>query len=242
MKTDNARLNVDFLLAIAFFHAGAAVAIFYYGLSYFWIALLIWPFSHGIGLAVGYHRLLTHRGFKASINIMPVLLELLVSGLHVWNWFFHPIRNSESIFPGRLHQGRAIHVLNASCRSPGAILLFNLVCMAFLVVKCSHWLSLAFTSLALSAIFMFIPVCCDSIAWLSRSRIQSALDSAAHALKLAFGMLYQYVYELSASAVVYSFGINISGFEHSMSKTARKSLNLSVAASNSIVSNPRLQL
>lgn len=109
MKTDNARLNVDFLLAIAFFHAGAAVAIFYYGLSYFWLALIIWPFSHGIGLAVGYHRLLTHRGFKVHPfleYLITICGTLCLQGEHIKWIAIHRVHHKETDRVGDPHSPR----------------------------------------------------------------------------------------------------------------------------------------
>jgi stearoyl-CoA desaturase (delta-9 desaturase) len=66
------KFRLDTVIGITIFHIGAILApiysyIYYETIftlvAYPMLALLIWPISHGLGLAVGYHRLLTHRGF-----------------------------------------------------------------------------------------------------------------------------------------------------------------------------------
>ena len=72
---DNRKLRYGNIAVMSIFHILALVAIFMFA-DLFWlvIALLAWPVSHGVGLALGYHRLLTHRGFKT-----PKWLEYLIT-------------------------------------------------------------------------------------------------------------------------------------------------------------------
>lgn len=84
METNNTRLNKSFLGLLALFHIFAIWAVFYFFWELFangnfhWglplLAYVVRKFSHGVGLAVGYHRLLTHRGFKT-----PLLLEWIIT-------------------------------------------------------------------------------------------------------------------------------------------------------------------
>ena len=46
------------------FHVGAIVALFMFTWKAFWVAVLLWWVSGSLGIGMGYHRLLTHRGYK----------------------------------------------------------------------------------------------------------------------------------------------------------------------------------
>jgi len=50
-----------FLLAV---HAGAVVALFNFSWPAFFVAVFLWWVSGSLGIGIGFHRLLTHRGFK----------------------------------------------------------------------------------------------------------------------------------------------------------------------------------
>lgn len=50
-----------FLIA---FHLGAVVALFNFSWPAFFLAFFLWWVSGSLGIGIGYHRLLTHRGFK----------------------------------------------------------------------------------------------------------------------------------------------------------------------------------
>jgi sn-1 stearoyl-lipid 9-desaturase len=46
------------------FHLGAIAALFFFTWKAFFVALALWWISAGPGIGMGYHRLLTHRGYK----------------------------------------------------------------------------------------------------------------------------------------------------------------------------------
>ena len=46
------------------FHLGAIAALFFFTWKAFFVALFLWWASGSLGIGMGYHRLLTHRGFK----------------------------------------------------------------------------------------------------------------------------------------------------------------------------------
>jgi stearoyl-CoA desaturase (delta-9 desaturase) len=46
------------------FHIGALVALFFFSWKAFLVAMFLWWLAGGLGVGVGYHRLLTHRGYK----------------------------------------------------------------------------------------------------------------------------------------------------------------------------------
>jgi fatty-acid desaturase len=46
------------------FHVGALAALFFFSWKAFLLAMVLWWAAGGLGVGVGYHRLLTHRGYK----------------------------------------------------------------------------------------------------------------------------------------------------------------------------------
>lgn len=48
------------------FHVGAIVALFFFTWKAFALALVLWWVAGSLGIGIGYHRLLTHRGYKTS--------------------------------------------------------------------------------------------------------------------------------------------------------------------------------
>lgn len=73
------RLKVDpvYAAVIVFLHLGAVAALFFFQWKYL-AALVILHIITGIGITVGYHRLLTHRSFEASA---PVEWLLSIAGV-----------------------------------------------------------------------------------------------------------------------------------------------------------------
>ena len=55
------------------FHAGAVAALFFFSWKAFLLALLLWWVAGSLGIGMGYHRLLTHRGYKTAKWIEYVL-------------------------------------------------------------------------------------------------------------------------------------------------------------------------
>jgi fatty-acid desaturase len=64
-------ITTFFMLA---FHVGAVVALFMFTWKAFAIAMFLWWVSGSVGIGIGYHRLLTHRGYKT-----PVWLEYFLT-------------------------------------------------------------------------------------------------------------------------------------------------------------------
>ncbi len=54
-------LNTSFMVL---FHCGALAALFFFSWKAFLLALLLWWVAGSLGIGIGYHRLLTHRGYK----------------------------------------------------------------------------------------------------------------------------------------------------------------------------------
>src|ERR1041385_4456697 len=51
-------------LFMGLFHAGALAAFFFFTWKALLVAVLLWWISGSLGIGMGYHRLLTHRGYK----------------------------------------------------------------------------------------------------------------------------------------------------------------------------------
>ncbi len=61
----NGKLHRDTLLLLVGFHLLAAAALFYFSWQNLAAFFVVWWIAGSLGIGLGYHRLLTHRGFKA---------------------------------------------------------------------------------------------------------------------------------------------------------------------------------
>ncbi len=68
------RLNWSTIIGVAVFHILAVVALFMFSWQNLVAAIVLWWIAGSFGIGMGYHRLLTHRGFKA-----PKWLEYTLS-------------------------------------------------------------------------------------------------------------------------------------------------------------------
>jgi len=64
------RLNWATAIVLIFFHLGAIAALFTFNWRAFGVAVLLYWMATGLGISMGYHRLLTHRSYR-----VPRLLE-----------------------------------------------------------------------------------------------------------------------------------------------------------------------
>jgi stearoyl-CoA desaturase (delta-9 desaturase) len=62
----NNSINWPMTLFMLSFHAGAVIAFFNFSWLALGVAVFLWWFTGSLGIGIGYHRLLTHRGFKTS--------------------------------------------------------------------------------------------------------------------------------------------------------------------------------
>lgn len=69
--------NWAMIALMVFFHAGAAAALFVFTWKAFVVGFLLWWIAGSLGVGMGYHRLLTHRSYKAP---RPVEYFLSVCG------------------------------------------------------------------------------------------------------------------------------------------------------------------
>jgi stearoyl-CoA desaturase (delta-9 desaturase) len=59
-------INWPMTLFMGLFHIGAIIALFNFTWPALGVAVLLWWVTGSLGIGIGYHRLLTHRGFKTS--------------------------------------------------------------------------------------------------------------------------------------------------------------------------------
>jgi len=71
---DHKRINWDSTLFLILFHLGAIAALFMFSWSGLTVALILAWLAGGLGVGMGYHRLLTHRGYKT-----PKLVEYILT-------------------------------------------------------------------------------------------------------------------------------------------------------------------
>src|SRR5579875_3086521 len=62
-QTRSSKLNVLFAVTLAIFHIGAVAALFFFSWSALAFAAVLWVLGQNVGIAMSYHRLLTHRGY-----------------------------------------------------------------------------------------------------------------------------------------------------------------------------------
>ncbi|MBA2378612.1 MAG: fatty acid desaturase [Blastocatellia bacterium] len=68
------KINWNTLVAVVIFHVLAIAALFTFNWANLTAALILWWVAGSLGIGVGYHRLLTHRGFKT-----PKWVEYILS-------------------------------------------------------------------------------------------------------------------------------------------------------------------
>jgi len=102
-------INWDTAIFMGLFHLGAVAALFMFSWQAFVVAILLWWITASLGVGMGFHRLLTHRGYKT-----PKLVEyfLSVSGTLAFeggpiNWVVtHRIHHAHTDAPGDPHTPR----------------------------------------------------------------------------------------------------------------------------------------
>src|ERR1700751_2868455 len=66
VQAKSADFNWIFFSVIAIFHVGAVAALFAFRWSSILVFLVMWLLGQNVGIAISYHRQLTHRGFTTT--------------------------------------------------------------------------------------------------------------------------------------------------------------------------------
>ena len=102
-------INWPTCITMVVFHLGAVVALFMFSWRVVIATLLLWWLAGGLGIGIGYHRLLTHRGFKTP-KVVEYFLTLcgtlaLEAGPIAWV-VTHRIHHAHTDVPGDPHTPR----------------------------------------------------------------------------------------------------------------------------------------
>jgi fatty-acid desaturase len=102
-------INWPTSITMVIFHLGAVAALFMFSWPVAIITLLLWWLGGGLGIGIGYHRLLTHRGFKTS-KVVEYFLTIcgclaLEGGPIAWV-VTHRIHHAHTDAPGDPHTPR----------------------------------------------------------------------------------------------------------------------------------------
>ena len=101
--------NWVFFVVIATFHLGAIAALFCFHWSSLAIFLVMWVLSQNVGVAVSYHRQLTHRGFttpKWLEYVMAICGALALQGSPTYWVAVHRMHHKYTDKPGDPHTPR----------------------------------------------------------------------------------------------------------------------------------------
>ena len=94
---------------MAIFHIGAIAALFFWSWQAFVVTLFLWWVSGSLGIGMGYHRLLTHRGFKTpkAVEYFLTLCGTLALEGGAINWVAtHRIHHAHTDTDGDPHTPR----------------------------------------------------------------------------------------------------------------------------------------
>ena len=103
------KLNSGTAFFMAMFHIGAVVALFYFTWSALAVAIVLWWMAGSLGIGMGYHRLLTHRGYKTPIWVEYFLTlcgTLALEGGPIFWVATHRIHHQNSDKEGDPHSPR----------------------------------------------------------------------------------------------------------------------------------------
>ena len=102
-------INWSTCITMVIFHAGAAAALFMFNWPALLTCLLLWWVSGSLGIGMGFHRLLTHRGYKTPKPVEYLLtfcgLLALEAGPIAWV-VTHRIHHAHTDAPGDPHTPR----------------------------------------------------------------------------------------------------------------------------------------
>src|SRR5436190_24077206 len=103
------KLNWITATVMAVFHIGAVAAFFFFSWKAFFVAFLLWYVSGSFGIGMGYHRLLTHRGYKTSKWVEYFLTTCGTLALEGGPFFWvatHPVPHLNTDKEGAPHSSR----------------------------------------------------------------------------------------------------------------------------------------
>ncbi len=109
LKATSKRINWHTATFMALFHIGAVAALFTFSWQALVAAIVLWWISASLGVGMGFHRLLTHRGYKTPklVEYFITVCGLLALEGGAINWVVtHRIHHAHTDGPGDPHTHR----------------------------------------------------------------------------------------------------------------------------------------
>jgi len=106
---DSKPINWSTATVMIIYHVLAVAAFFFFSWTALWLSLLLWWISGSLGIGMGYHRLLTHRGFKTPKwmeYFLTVCGTLALEGGPIFWVATHRIHHQLTDKPGDPHSPR----------------------------------------------------------------------------------------------------------------------------------------
>ena len=108
-RTFTQRLNPVIFFFLALLHVGAIVALFFFSWKAIAVSVLLWWIVGSLGIGMGYHRLLTHRGYKTPKWVeyfLTICASLALQGGPIGWVATHRIHHQRSDKEGDPHSPR----------------------------------------------------------------------------------------------------------------------------------------
>ncbi|MGA2989315.1 MAG: fatty acid desaturase [Candidatus Korobacteraceae bacterium] len=109
LAPDRQQVNWGTAIVMAVLHIGAVAALFHFAWKPFWLAVFLWWVSGSLGIGMGYHRLLTHRGYscpKWLEYFLALCATLALEGGPIFWVGVHRIHHQLADRPGDPHSPR----------------------------------------------------------------------------------------------------------------------------------------
>jgi sn-1 stearoyl-lipid 9-desaturase len=108
-RPNNPKVNLLTTSIMALFHAGAVLALFMFSWKALFVSLALWYVAGSLGIGMGYHRLLTHRGYQTPKWVeyfLTICATLALEGGPIFWVATHRIHHQNSDKEGDPHSPR----------------------------------------------------------------------------------------------------------------------------------------
>src|SRR3984893_6031322 len=102
-------INWDTAIFMGLFHFGAVAALFMFSWRALLVSIVLWWMTASLGVGMGFHRLLTHRGYKTPKLVeyfLTVCGTLALEGGPIYWVVTHRIHHAHADAPGDPHTPR----------------------------------------------------------------------------------------------------------------------------------------
>ena len=109
LEPHRGKFQWDFAIILAIFHLGAIAALFEFRWTALAVCAILWLLTENVGIAVTYHRLLTHRGYVVPRWLeytMAILGTMALQGSPIYWVAVHRLHHQYTDKPGDPHSPR----------------------------------------------------------------------------------------------------------------------------------------